>query len=84
MSNINVFEWNHVKSKIKEIRQEIDDVKQQNSIDKAKNRQLTNVLRELSVVENMVNELMDYQKEYSAVNKIKNLIKKNKERYYGK
>ncbi|MBL0377639.1 MULTISPECIES: hypothetical protein [Staphylococcus] len=84
MSNINIFEWNHVKSKIKEIREEIDDVKQQNSIDKAKNRQLTNVLRELSVVENMVNELMDYQKEYSAVNKIKNLIKKNKERYYGK
>ncbi|MBL0376829.1 MULTISPECIES: hypothetical protein [Staphylococcus] len=84
MSNINIFEWNHVKSKIKEIREEIDDLKQQNSIDKAKNRQLTNVLRELSVVENMVNELMDYQKEYSAVNKIKNLIKKNKERYYGK
>ncbi|MCE4988079.1 hypothetical protein [Staphylococcus haemolyticus] len=84
MSNINMFEWNHIKSKIKEIREEIDDVKQQNSIDKAKNRQLTNVLRELSVVENMVNELMDYQKEYSAVNKIKNLIKKNKERYYGK
>ncbi|MEB7812878.1 hypothetical protein NGC73_00265 [Staphylococcus xylosus] len=84
MSNINIFEWNHVKSKIKEIREEIDNVKQQNSIDKAKNRQLTNVLRELSVVENMVNELMDYQKEYSAVNKIKNLIKKNKERYYGK
>ena len=76
MSNINIFEWNHVKSKIKEIREEIDDVKQQNSIDKAKNRQLTNVLRELSVVENMVNELMDYQKEYSAVNKIKNLIKR--------
>ncbi|MBL0400550.1 MULTISPECIES: hypothetical protein [unclassified Staphylococcus] len=67
MSNINIFEWNHVKSKIKEIREEIDDLKQQNSIDKAKNRQLTNVLRELSVVENMVNELMDYQKEYSAV-----------------
>lgn len=84
MSNINIFEWNHVKSKIKEIREEIDDVKQQNSIDKAKNRQLTNVLRELSVVENIINELMDYQKEYSAVNKIKNLIKKNKERYYGK
>lgn len=84
MSNINIFEWNHVKSKIKEIREEIDDLKQQNSIDKAKNRQLTSVLRELSVVENMVNELMDYQKEYSAVNKIKNLIKKNKERYYGK
>lgn len=84
MSNINIFEWNHVKSKIKEIREEIDDVKQQSFIDKAKNRQLTNVLRELSVVENMVNELMDYQKEYSAVNKIKNLIKKNKERYYGK
>ena len=62
MSNINIFEWNHVKSKIKEIREEIDDLKQQNSIDKAKNRQLTNVLRELSVVENMVNELMDYQK----------------------
>ena len=78
MSNINIFEWNHVKSKIKEIREEIDDVKQQNSIDKTKNRQLTTVLRELSVVENMVNELMDYQKEHSAVNKIKNLLKKNK------
>ncbi|KDE94564.1 MULTISPECIES: hypothetical protein [Staphylococcus] len=84
MSNINMFEWNNIKSKIKEIREEIDGVKQQSFIDKAKNRQLTNVLRELSVVENMVNELMDYQKEYSAVNKIKNLIKKNKERYYGK
>lgn len=78
MSNINIFEWNHVKSKIKEIREEIDDVKQQNSIDKTKNRQLTTVLRELSVLENMVNELMDYQKEHSAVNKIKNLLKKNK------
>ena len=84
MSNINMFEWNHIKSKIKEIREEIDDVKQQSFIDKAKNRQLTSVLRELSLVENWVNELMDYQKEYSAVNKIKNLIKKNKERYYGK
>lgn len=78
MSNINIFEWNHVKSKIKEIREEIDDVKQQNSIDKMKNRQLTTVLRELSVLENMVNELMDYQKEHSAVNKIKNLLKKSK------
>lgn len=84
MSNINIFEWNHVKSKIKEIREEIDDVKQQSFIDKAKNRQLTSVLRELSLVENWVNELMDYQKENSAVNKIKNLLKKNKERYYGK
>ena len=62
MSNINVFEWNHVKSKIKEIRQEIDDVKQQGSVDKEKNRQLTSVLRELSVLEDMVNQLMDYQK----------------------
>ena len=44
MSNINVFEWNHVKSKIKEIRQEIDDVKQQGSVDKEKNRQLTSCL----------------------------------------
>lgn len=78
MSNINIFECSHVKSKIKEIREEIDDVKQQNSIDKTKNRQLTTVLRELSVLENMVNELMDYQKEHSAVNKIKNLLKKNK------
>lgn len=84
MSNINMFEWNHIKSKIKEIREEIDDVKQQSFIDKAKNRQLTSVLRELSLVENWVNELMDYQKENSAVNKIKNLLKKNKERYYGK
>lgn len=78
MSNINIFEWNHVKSKIKEIREEIDNVKEQNSIDKTKNRQLTGVLRELSVLENMVNELMDYQKEHSAVNKIKNLLKMNK------
>lgn len=78
MSNINIFEWNHVKSKIKEIREEIDNVKQQNSIDKTKNRQLTGVLRELSVLKNMVNELMDYQKEHSAVNKIKNLLKMNK------
>lgn len=54
-----MFEWNNIKSKIKEIREEIDGVKQQSFIDKAKNRQLTNVLRELSVVENMVNELMD-------------------------
>lgn len=84
MSNINMFEWNHIKSKIKEIREEIDGVKQQSFIDKAKNRQLTSVLRELSVVENWINELMDYQKEHSAVNKIKNLLKKNKERYYGK
>ncbi|WP_419792019.1 hypothetical protein RCF72_08890 [Staphylococcus chromogenes] len=84
MSNINMFEWNHIKSKIKEIREEIDDVKQHSFIDKEKNRQLTSVLRELSVVENWVNELMDYQKEHSAVNKIKNLLKKNKERYYGK
>ncbi|MBE7296280.1 hypothetical protein HMPREF2941_03015 [Staphylococcus sp. HMSC061F01] len=84
MSNINMFEWNHIKSKIKEIREEIDDVKQQSFIDKAKNRQLTSVLRELSLVENWVNELMDYQKEHSVVNKIKNLLKKNKERYYGK
>lgn len=84
MSNINMFEWNHIKSKIKEIREEIDDVKQQSFIDKAKNQQLTSVLRELSLVENWVNELMDYQKEHSAVNKIKNLLKKNKERYYGK
>lgn len=79
-----MFEWNHIKSKIKEIREEIDDVKQQSFIDKAKNQQLTSVLRELSLVENWVNELMDYQKEHSAVNKIKNLLKKNKERYYGK
>lgn len=79
-----MFEWNHIKSKIKEIREEIDDVKQQSFIDKAKNQQLTSVLRELSLVENWVNELMDYQKELSAVNKIKNLLKKNKERYYGK
>lgn len=79
-----MFEWNHIKSKIKEIREEIDDVKQQSFIDKAKNRQLTSVLRELSLVENWVNELMDYQKEHSTVNKIKNLLKKNKERYYGK
>ena len=50
------------KSKIKEIREEIDDVKQQSFVDKAKNRQLTSVLRELSLVENWVNELMDYQK----------------------
>lgn len=78
MSNINVFEWNHVKSKIKEIRQEIDDVKQQGSVDKEKNRQLTSVLRELSVLEDMVNSLMDYQKEHSAVNKIRNLLKKYK------
>ncbi|MGW7973679.1 hypothetical protein ACWEXW_09295 [Staphylococcus xylosus] len=78
MSNINIFEWNHVKNKIKEIREEIDNAKQQNSIDKTKNRQLTGVLRELSVLENMGNELMDYQKEHSAVNKIKNLLKKNK------
>ncbi|PTG05337.1 hypothetical protein BU647_10880 [Staphylococcus chromogenes] len=84
MSNINMFEWNHIKNKIKEIREEIDGVKQQSFIDKAKNRQLTSVLRELSVDENWVNELMDYQKEHSAVNKIKNLLKKNKERYYGK
>lgn len=84
MSNINMFEWNHIKSKIKEIREEIDDVKQHSFIDKEKNRQLTSVLRELSVVENWVNELMDYQKEHSAVNKIKKLLKKNKERYYGK
>lgn len=84
MSNINMFEWNHIKSKIKEIREEIDGVKQQSFIDKVKNRQLTSVLRELSVVENWVNELMDYQKEHSAVNKIKNLLKKNKERYYEK
>lgn len=79
-----MFEWNHIKSKIKEIREEIDDVKQQSFVDKAKNRQLTSVLRELSLVENWVNELMDYQKEHSGVNKIKNLLKKNKERYYGK
>lgn len=79
-----MFEWNHIKSKIKEIREEIDSVKQQSFNDKAKNRQLTSVLRELSLVENWVNELMDYQKEHSAVNKIKNLLKKNKERYYGK
>lgn len=78
MSNINIFEWNHVKSKIKEIREEIDNMKQQNLIDKTKNRQLTVVLRELSVLENMVNQLMDYQKEHSAVNKIKNLFNKNK------
>lgn len=73
-----MFEWNHVKSKIKEIRQEIDDVKQQGSVDKEKNRQPTSVLRELSVLEDMVNQLMDYQKEHSAVNKIRNLLKKYK------
>lgn len=78
LSNINIFEWNHVKSKIKEIREEIDDMKQRNLIDKGKNRQLTSVLRELSLLENMVNELMDYQKEDSALNKIRNLLKKYK------
>ena len=53
-------------------------MKQQGSVDKEKNRQLTSVLRELSVLEDMVNQLMDYQKEHSAVNKIRNLLKKYK------
>lgn len=33
-----MFEWNQIKSKIKEIREEIDGLKQQSFIDKAKNR----------------------------------------------
>ncbi|MCE4994716.1 hypothetical protein [Staphylococcus xylosus] len=78
MSNINIFEWNKVKSKIREIRQEIDDTKQLDSIDRNKSRYLTNVLRELSVLENMVNDLMDQTKDSSPVNKIKRLYNRYK------
>lgn len=73
MNNINIFEWNKVKSKIREIRQEIDDTKQLASIDRNKSRYLTNVLRELSVLENMVNDLMDQTKDNNPVNKMKRL-----------
>lgn len=78
MSNINIFEWNKVKSKIREIRQEIDETKQLDSIDRNKSRYLTNVLRELSVLENMVNDLMDQTKDNSPVNKIKRLYNRYK------
>ncbi|MFQ3845436.1 hypothetical protein AABD41_13090 [Staphylococcus pseudoxylosus] len=78
MNNINIFEWNKVKSKIREIRQEIDDTKQLDSIDRNKSRYLTNVLRELSVLENMVNDLMDQTKDSSPVNKIKRLYNRYK------
>ncbi|PHK49313.1 hypothetical protein [Staphylococcus edaphicus] len=78
MSNINIFEWNKVKSKIREIRQEIDETKQLDTIDRNKNRYLTNVLRELSVLENMVNDLMDQTKDSSPVNKIKRLYNRYK------
>ncbi|MGW7889716.1 hypothetical protein [Staphylococcus xylosus] len=78
MNNINIFEWNKVKSKIREIRQEIDDTKQLDSIDRNKSRYLTNVLRELSVLENMVNDLMDQTKDNNPVNKIKRLYNRYK------
>lgn len=78
MSNINIFEWNKVKSKIREIRQEIDETKQLDSIDRNKSRYLTNVLRELSVLENMVNDLMDQTKDNNPVNKIKRLYNRYK------
>lgn len=73
MNNINIFEWNKVKSKIREIRQEIDDTKQLDTIDRNKSRYLTNALRELSVLENMVNDLMDQTKDNNPVNKMKRL-----------
>lgn len=78
MSNINIFEWNKVKSKIRDIRQEIDDTKQLDTIDRNKSRYLTNVLRELSVLENMVNDLMDQTKDSNSVNKIKRLYNRYK------
>lgn len=78
MSNINIFEWNKVKSKIRDIRQEIDDTKQLDTIDRNKSWYLTNVLRELSVLENMVNDLMDQTKDSSPVNKIKRLYNRYK------
>lgn len=78
MNDINIFEWNQVKNKIKEIRHDIDDIKQQNAINNSKNRQLTNVLRELSLLENMVNVLMDQAKDSNPINKIKKLYNKYK------
>lgn len=78
MSNINIFEWNKVKIKIRDIRQEIDDTKQLDTIDRNKSRYLTNVLRELSVLENMVNDLMDQTKDSNPVNKIKRLYNRYK------
>lgn len=78
MNDINIFEWNQVKSKIKEIRHDIDDIKQQNAINNSKNHQLTNVLRELSLLENMVNVLMDQAKDSNPINKIKKLYNKYK------
>lgn len=78
INDINIFEWNQVKSKIKEIRHDIDDIKQQNAINNSKNRQLTNVLRELSLLENMVNVLMDQAKDSNPINKIKKLYNKYK------
>lgn len=78
MSNINIFEWNKVKSKIRDIRQEIDDTKQLDTIDRNKSRYLTNVLRKLSVLENMVNDLMDQTKDSNPVNKIKRLYNRYK------
>lgn len=78
MNDINIFEWNQVKNKIKEIRHDIDDIKQQNAINNSKNRQLTNVLRELSLLENMVNVLIDQAKDSNPINKIKKLYNKYK------
>ena len=78
MSNINIFEWNKVKSKNRDIRQEIDDTKQLDTIDRNKSRYLTNVLRELSVLENLVNDLMDQTKDSNPVNKIKRLYNRYK------
>lgn len=78
MNDINIFEWNQVKSKIKEIRHDIDDIKQQNAINNSKNHQLTNVLHELSLLENMVNVLMDQAKDSNPINKIKKLYNKYK------
>ena len=79
MTNISIFEWNNAKSKIKQIREEIDSIKQQHSIDGAKNKQLTSILQDLAVLENMVNNLIDQQKDNSTYNKIKRIL--NKERF---